>query len=938
MSDLRMSIFRRFVLALALLTFTLSTSAQENKPLPFDPNVKTGTLKNGIKYFILPNKKPEKRAELRLIVNAGSVLEDDDQLGLAHFTEHMAFNGSKNFKKNDLIDYLETIGVKFGPELNAYTGFDETVYMLQVPTDKKEIMEKAFLVLEDWAFNLSFDTTEVEKERGVIIEEWRLGRGAESRMQDKQLPVLFQNSRYAERLPIGQKKVIESFDQKVLKRFYRDWYRPDLMAVAAVGDFETADIERLIKVHFDKAPVVKTQRERKYFDVPKHKETLYAIATDKEATRSSVTIYFKQDAEVQKTEGDFKKTIMQYLFSSMLNERFNELSKLPDPPFAYAYTGKARYVRTSELLYLAAFVKDGGIEKGLETIFREAERVRKFGFTVTELERVKKNILRSLEQQLKEKDKTESGRLIGQFVSYYLDGEPVPGIENEYALYQKYLPAISVKDVNNLAAGLLRTDNRVMFVNAPEKAGIKIPNEAELSGVIQTVQNENITAYVDKVTDRPLLSEKPVQGKIVASSVNRQLGTAEWKLSNGVRVFIKPTDFKNDEVVFNAFMPGGLSLASEKEFRSAAFSADIARESGVGEFTQTELQKMMAGRLVHVTPFISQLSQGLSGSSSPADMETALQLVYKYLVSPRVDSSALQSLKSRLSAFLQNKENDPAQAFNDTLGTTLLNYHYASRPLTSESLKEIDFQTASRFYKDRFSDPGAMTFVFVGTIDTAKLKPMIETYLGGLPSLKENETWKDMGIKNPAGVIEKTVQKGIEKKSIVGLVFTGHFQWDRHGEYYLESLIDILNIKLRQAVREEQGGTYGVRVMQNISKYPKSKYMVLINFGCSPVRVEELTKTVFSVFDSLKQFGPSETEIAKVKEMNRKQREVNLKVNGFWMRFLSNYLSNGDDPNTLYKYDEFVNDLKSSDIKETAAKYLDEKNYIKVVLYPESQL
>lgn len=927
----------RILSLIFLFVISSMVPAQNSRPLPVDKNVTMGTLKNGIKYYIRVNHKPEKRAELRLAVNAGSVLEDDSQNGLAHFTEHMAFNGSKHFKKNELVDYLESIGVKFGPELNAFTSFDETVYMLQVPTDNTEIMKKAFLVLEDWAHNLSLENSEIDKERGVIIEEWRLGRGAQARMFDKQAPKIFYNSQYAKRNVIGEKNILESFKYDELKRFYRDWYRPDLMAVVAVGDFDPEQIKGYIEEHFEGIPVPENPRERKFFEVPPHKQTLFALASDREATRSTVSVYFKHPKEYIKTEDDYRKRVIAGLFSEMMNMRFQELSKLPEPPFVFAFTAKGSFVRTSDVTYLSATVKDGEIENGLKTLLREAERVRQYGYTATELERTKKEIMRGLEQAVSEKDKTESSSLVWEYVNNFLEGEPVTGIENDYELYKRIMPGITIEEVNKLASELMQKDNRVVVVGMPEKEGLAMPSEESLAAILDGVSKENITAYTDKVANTPLISKTPVPGRIVGYSRNEKLGTAEWRLSNGIRVVVKPTDFKNDEISFNAFMPGGISLAGKDNYVSAYLSSNVAGESGVGEFSIIELQKLLAGKIANVNPYISNMSQGISGGGSPNDIETLFQLIYKYISEPRMDSAAYLSYFSRVKTNLKNKENDPASAFYDTLSVTLNNYHYTSLPWTVERLDEFSLPEARKFYSDRFSDAGKMTFIFVGTIDTIKVKPLVETYLASLPAAGKNESWRDPGIKYPKGVVEKSVRKGIEPKSTVSLNFSGDYNWDRHNEFELESLVSVLDIKLREAVREDKGGSYGVSVRHSISKIPAPRFSINVQFGCAPERVEELTRTVFQVFDSLKQFGPSELVVNKVKEIDKKQREVNLKKNGFWRGFLTNFYSNGDDPLVLFEYDKFVDNLKTSDIQRVARLYLDEKNYVKCVLYPEAR-
>lgn len=928
--------FNSKLLAIFVLLIAASGFAQK-EPVPVNPNITIGTLSNGIKYYILPNKKPEKRAELRLMVNAGSILEDDNQKGLAHFVEHMAFNGSTHFKKNELVDFLELIGVKFGPELNAYTSFDETVYMLQVPTDKPDLVDKGFLVLEDWAHGLSFDNTEIDKERGVITEEWRLGRGAGMRMLDKQLPVIFKNSKYADRLTIGDVNIIKNFEYETLKKYYKDWYRPDMMAVAAVGDFDKAEIEKLIKQHFENIKPIEKPRVREYSPVPNHKETLFAIASDKEATMSEISLYIKRPTEKVVTIDDYKKSIISSLFSTMINARLNELTLLADPPFVGAAAGKSGFVRTSDAFYLGAGVKDGGIEKGLEAVLREAERARKFGFTATELDRAKKNVLRGMEKALAEKDKMESSNHIDRMVSHFLRGVVMPGVEIQHGLYNKLVPTITLEDVNKMTGELLLTDNRVVTVSVPEKEGVKIPTEESLKAVLDKVQSEKIEAYVDKVKSVPLVKELPKPGTIVSESKNEKLDFTEWKLSNGARIVLKKTDFKNDEILLSSFSQGGLSLVEDNEFLSASMANQIAAESGLGEFDQTELRKALTGKIANVNPFIGRTHEGFNGSCSPADAETMFQLIYLRFTNPRFDSTAFVSLKAKMKAMLENLRNEPRAVFDDTLTCTLNNYNFRTRPLTIDMLDQINLETAAKKFKERINDAGDFTYIFVGNIDIEKMKPLILQYIGGLPGKNLNEKWIDRKYTNPVGIVEKEVRKGIEPKSTVSVIFTGDFTWSRTEEYYLESLMDALNIRLREVIREDKGGTYGVGIRSNINKFPTPRYQLTLGFGCNPDRAEELTKAAFMVLDSMKQFGPSNEILLKVKETQRRTREVNLKRNGFWLGVFNNYFSTQENPEEFLNYSKWNENLKAEDIKATANKYINDKNYIKAILYPEAK-
>ncbi len=929
----------RFILqnSIIIIIVLCLNSFPQSSSIPVDPSVTIGVLPNGLKYYIQYNKKPEKRAELRLAVNAGSVLEDDNQKGLAHFCEHMAFNGSTHFKKNELVDYLESVGVKFGPELNAYTSFDQTVYMLQVPTDKADVLEKGFVVLEDWAHGLAFDTVEINKERGVITEEWRLGRGAQQRMRDKQFPILFKNSKYADRLPIGDVNIVQNCPYSVLKKFYTDWYRPDLMCVVAVGDFDKAVIEKYIKDHFGNLKPAEKPRERYYAPVPPHDETLFAIASDKEAQYSSVAILAMRPVEKAVTVDDYKKVIVQNLFQSMLNARLHEITLQADPPFLFAYAGKSGFVRTAEAVVLQAVVKEGGIDKGLDAILREAERARQFGFTATELERHKETILRGLEKAVAEKDKTESSHLINQYVDNYLEEQPIPGIENEYVLYKKFVPGITLDDVNALSADLMQKTNRVILVNTAEKEGVAAPTEKELNAVMDKVQSEKITAYEDKVNQLPLVSELPKPGKIIEEKKNDKLGYTEWKLSNGVRVLVKQTDFKNDEIMFTAVASGGSSLCDDKDAMSASFADDIASESGIGNFTEVELQKALANKIVSVSAGFDFNSESLRGSCSPKDAETMFQLIYLDFTNPRFDSSAFASYMVKARTWVSNRANDPQAAFSDTLNAVLHNYHFRMRPYTPALLDEINLNAVEKFFKDRFADAGGFTFIFSGNIDMASFKGLVEQYIGGLPALNRHESWRDLHITNPTGIVERKVYKGIEPKSSVSIQISSDLKWDRHEEYLFNSLCDVLDIRLREVIREDKGGTYGVHVGRFITKIPAGRCRVSVNFGCKPERVDELVTAAFAVLDSVKKFGVKPETVEKVKETQKRGREVSLKTNGFWISQIMNHLWYGENPELMLKFDEWNSALSVDEIKATANKYLDDKNYVKVVLYPEAK-
>ena len=898
--------------------------------------MKIGTLPNGLRYYIRKNAKPEKRAELRLVVNAGSVLEDSTQLGLAHFVEHMAFNGTKNFAKNDIINYLESVGVRFGADLNASTSFDETIYMLPIPTDSARIVDKAFDILEDWAHNVTFDSKEVVKERGVVVEEWRIGQGSGRRMFDKQFPLMLKNSLYTQRLPIGTKQSIERADSATLRRFYNDWYRPDLMAVIAVGDFDPAAIEAQIKRHFSAIPAAKSPRARPVVGAPDHTETLVAIATDKEHTSSSVTVMYKQPASVAKTVGDYRRDFVESLYSGMLNGRLAEIAQKADAPFLGAGSGKGAFVRTVDAYQIGAGVRDGEIERGLEAVLIEAQRVDRFGFTQTELDREKQDILRAYERAFAEREKTASAVYANEYVNHFLTGEPAPGIATEYELAKQFLPSITLADVNGLARELISDKNRVIVVSAPEKEGLKVPTSAQLLAVFDKVAKSQVTAYTENVSDAPLVAKMPTPSKVVAENKLADVGVTEWRLANGVRVLLKPTDFKADEIRFTAFSPGGNSLAPDKDYLSASISAQLAAMGGVGSFNQIDLGKRLAGNTARVSPSVGALSEGMSGSASPKDVETMLQLVYLNFTAPRADSVAFAAFQNQMTAALANRNASPSAVFGDTINTTMAQQHFRARPPSAELFREIDLQKAIAFYRDRFADASDFTFVFVGNFNVDSMKPLVERYIGGLPSMARKETWKDVGVAPPKGVVEKTVRKGVEPKATTVMMFTGVIDPTRQERFALTMMAELLQIKLREQLREQLGGTYTVGVGASAAKMPRPQYTVQVSYESAPDRVGQLGKAVFDQIEALKATGPSEADVAKIKEAQIRGRETNMKQNAYWLGQLASRAEQGEPLSDILTYEQLVNALTPKMVQDAAKKYLNTQNYARFILLPEN--
>ena len=907
-----------------------------DRQLSTDPHLRSGVLANGLRFYIRVNEKPEQRAELRLAVNAGSMQEDEDQLGLAHFVEHMAFNGTENFQKQELIDYLEGIGMRFGPDINAYTSFDETVYMLQIPTDDEETVQTAFQILEDWASKVSLDGDEIDKERGVVVEEWRLGRGADARIRDQQFPVLFKGSRYAERLPIGEKEILEEAPYEALRRFYEDWYRPDLMAIVAVGDFDPDQIEALIREHFEPLEGPTSDRDRVLYPVPGHEETLYAITTDPEATSTSVGVYYKLDKRGTGTVGDYRRSLAEELYHAMINARLNEIRQQADPPFIFAFSTSSSLVRSRDIYLQAAGVQAGEIDTGLAAYLAEIERVDRFGFTATELERTKAELLRQYEQAFAERDKRQSSTFASEYVRVFLEDEPTPGIERELELVRKLLPTIDLAELNRLASDWITESNRVVLVSAPEKERDPPTTEDRLVAVFDSIEGSELEPYEDRLRDTPLVAETPSPSPVVSESAIDEIGVSEWTLANGSRVILKPTDFKNDQVLISGFSPGGTSLASDSQFPSASFSTTLVGESGLGDFDLVELDKALAGTIASVDAYISELEEGIEGGASPRDLETMFQLLYLTFTQPRADEDAYQSFMARARNFVENRRSRPEAVFGDSVLLARYANHPRRQPLTLDYLDLVDLDTAYDHYRDRFADASDFTFLIVGNFDLDSIRPLVESYIGGLPSGDRQETWRDIGADPVGGPELVEVRRGLEPKSQVRMFWTGPAEWSRENQHDMVSFANAFRIRLREVLREDMGGTYGVSVSGSISKRPTERFSLSIGFGCAPENVEEMVQAIRDEIEIVRSKGLDDTYAAKVRESQRRDRETNLKENGFWLSVLKTYYSLEMDPRLILDHDALVARVTPENLRLTAERYLLPGEAFEAILYPEA--
>lgn len=903
--------------------------------IPVAPEVRTGVLDNGLRYFIRHNEKPEKRAELRLAVNAGSLLEGDDQLGLAHFLEHMAFNGTENFEEQELVSYLQQIGMRFGADVNAYTSFDETVYMLTIPTDDEMIVDKAFLILADWAGRVTLDTKAIDDERGVVVEEWRLSRGAGMRLFDRQLPVLFHGSLYPERLPIGTKESIETSPPEAIRRFYQDWYRPDIMAVVAVGDFDLDAVEKKIRDAMSPLKNPAEPKERVEFDIPGHEETLVSLETDQELTTTRVSVGFKHDAEPEGTVGAYRRGLIESLHASMFNARLGEIAQRPDPPFIVAGSSVEALGRTDYLYGLDALAGDGQTESALEALLLESERVDQHGFTESELERAKTNLLRGYEQLFQERDKAPSSAFAGEYVRHFLQGETVPGIAGEVEMAGRFVPGITLDEVNALGSRWITDDNRVILVSAPAKDDVQLPTEEAVLAVFEDVDQRQVEPWVDETSDKPLLANKPTPGRVIETKNYDRIGVTEWKLANGVRVVLKPTDFQNDEILFTGTSPGGTSLVAIEDLPSARFSTAILGQSGLGEFNAIELGKALAGKVAQAGPSIEELDEGISGSAAPGDLETALQLVYLNFTAPRLDPEAAGNFIQRFGAMVANRNQRPETTYLDEFQKRFTEDHPRRQPITTEMVQQIDPQKSLEIYRDRFADASDFTFYFVGNFEAEAIQPLVETYLGGLPSTGREETWKDPMIEHPGGVVTFEVEAGIEPKSLVRLIFHGDSEWNREQSFLISSLGKVLQIRMIELLREDLGLTYGVGINGSLSWRPDAEYSVGFSFGCNPDEVDHIVGAMLDELKRMAEEGVDAELVDKVKANLRREREVQLKENSFWLGLLDAYWTRGTDPNLILDYEDLVSLVTPESMQQALQTYLDFDRYILGVMVPD---
>lgn len=926
---------------LLLFAIPLVSLAQDLKsPIPFDSQTKKGKLKNGLTYYIRKNSKPEKKVDLRLVVNAGSILENDDQRGLAHFMEHMNFNGTKRFPKNQLVDYLQSIGVKFGQHLNAYTSFDETVYFLPIPADKPEKVEKGFQILEDWAFNATLNPEEIDKERGVVLEEYRLGLGADKRMMERYLPKLMYKSHYAERLPIGTKDVLEKFTYDKLTSFYKDWYRPDLMAVIVVGDIDVAQMEKKIIEHFSKYQNPKNEKPRKIFDVPNHNETFVAIESDKEKGNAQVQVYYK-DFENRKPEitiGDYKESVVEQLFSGMLNNRLEELRNSSNPPFTFGYTYHGgTWAREKEAFQSFAMVPEDKQIEALKVLVTENERAKKYGFTEGEFERAKKSILANYEMLYNERDKNESENFVSEYQGNFLEKEPCPGITWEYNEIKTLLKEIKLSEVNSLINKFLSKENRVVVLTGPEKEGVKKPTEQEVLDALN-INDSDIKPYEDKAVANSLLRTQPVAGTIVGTSKNDKMGTTTFTLSNGAKVTYKKTDFKNDEILFEAVSLGGNNSFTNEEIQKTQFAMMGLSEAGFSGLKLNDINKFLDGKIVSVRPYVSNTTEGLRGSATPTDLETLFQMTYAYFTDLNNDKDAFEGFKQKQNGMFKNIGSQPNFYFQQEFYKALNqnNPRYFGIIPDEKAWEKTDYQLAYNKFKERFANAADFEFFFVGNVDENKIKEFATKYLASLPTSNSKDTVKDLGYRMISGNQNITINKGTDPKSNVTIMYYGDAPYTPKEAMTLNAMGEVLTIKLIEELRENESGVYGISARGSMNKVPYGAYNFSISFPCGPENAEKLTQSALAQVQNLINNGPDEKDVAKFKEAEIQDLKKEQKENKYWLSSMVKSYTNGATIDEATTTEDLINAVTAKDIQEAAKKYLSKDKVIGTLL-PEKK-
>jgi len=911
---------------IAALCIPLACKTQLNdQPLLLDPEVRTGKLANGFTYYIRKNKSPEKKVMMYLAVKAGSILETDQQRGVAHFIEHMSFNGTKHFPKMELSNYLEKAGVRFGADLNANTNPDETVYQLPLPSDNPELMRNGLQIMRDWAQEATIAAEDVEKERHVILEEKRVREGLQQRYEEQSIPFCTNGSRYGSRLPIGTEEVLLKVTPEEIRRFYKDWYRPNLQALIVVGDIDLSQMETAIKAKFSDLKNPENEKERIVYRSELTGKNQYMQFIDPEFGGIGLEILMKQKKATLTTTLAYRNNLMKNLLGEMINARFRQM---PFITFTSIIGGLSSFsVNLSS--------KPAEMQPSVQSVWLEIRRMQEQGFLQTELDRVKKSYLQNMADVLKEKDKIPSDVLIKPYLQHFLTGDITPGIVKDYELTSEMLPEISLSEINDLLKSYIKDIDRDIIVKSSAENKAFLPDEATLMSWIEAVYTAPLTPFVDELQDLPLLKTAPVAGKITSVENFDKIGVQEITLSNGVKVLLKKTDFQNDLILFKGFSAGGASLYSDADYLNAINATNIIVGAGAGNYNAQQLNKQMTGKQVQVAPFINDTYQGFNGASSKEELSTMLELLHAYFVAPRKDTEAFNLLISRSKSELENKVNSPAQVFTDTVNFVLGNYHPRRKPQSLSSIGGIKLDRAYQIYKERFADASGFTFFFVGNIDLETMKPLLEKYLGSLPAKGLKESARDLGINIPEGRITKTVYSGKAQKSSVMLVYSGPFEYNYSNVFKMNAIADALKINITQRLRDQEGGTYTPNVQMAMTKYLKSRFSLTISFDCAPQNVDKLIASAQDELNKMRISGPSAENLQKFKAVSLSTLKTNSTNNSYWLEYLVSRTINKEPLTQLFEYQNVINNLTVQSIQQAAATYIQDKHFVQLVLMPE---
>lgn len=910
-------------------------------PLPVDKNVRIGQLDNGLTYYIRHNKLPENRAEFYIAQKVGSILEEPQQRGLAHFLEHMAFNGTKNFPGDDkglgVIPWCETVGIKFGTNLNAYTSIDETVYNISnAPIDRTGVLDSCLLILHDWSNYILLKDDEIDKERGVIREEWRSRNSGMLRVYTDLLSTIYPGDKYADCMPIGSIDVINNFPYKDIRDYYHKWYRPDLQGIVIVGDIDVDAVEAKLKAVFADVQKPINPAERTYYPVADNKEPIVAIGTDKEVDDPSIEIYFKQDATPDSEKNNVGYLASQYMtsmISSMLDARLSELVQSANPPFTRASSDYSDFfvAKTKEAFSLSASSKADGIETALKTLLQETERARRFGFTESEYARARANYLQSLESAYNEREKTKHGSYVREYVQNFLNGEPIPGIEAEYAMMNQLAPNIPLQAMNMVMQQLVPDSNQVVIIAGPAKEGLKYPTKEEVISLLKGMKDLDLQAYVDKVSDEPLMKEAPKGGKIISEKEGDIYGSTKLVLSNGVTVYVKKTDFKADEIRMKGTSLGGKSIFPDKDALNFAVMDNVIAVGGLGNFSQVDLTKVLAGKKVSVNAGLGATTENVFGTCSPKDFETMMQLTYLTFTAPRKDTEAFESFKNRMKAQLESAQANPLSSINDSLQKAMYNNHPRVVMMKPEMVDQIDYDRILEMYNDRFKDASDFTFYFVGNIDLETAKPLIAEYLGALPAINRKETFKDTKMSIRKGVYKNEYAKEQQTPTAtIVFLYSGKAPYTLKNDILLSFATQVLDMVYTEEIREKEGGTYGVNCYGDLQKYPKEQLLLQIVFQTDPAKKDKLAGIVVDELKKLAAEGPSYVHLQKVKEYMLKKYADNQKENGYWMNNLNDYFYYGMD--MTEGYTDIINSITAKDIQKFVSDLLKQGNEIEVTM------